>query len=937
MATLPPPIEDAARSSADPAAVRLAAERIAEARPASLDRLDEPLARTFAAVVAASRSLSRLVVADADALAALEGPIDLAAVAGAADAPELARRKRLCFLRIAAADLTGDATLEQVGEALSRLADAVLAGAYRLAEPEVPLAVIGMGKHGAEELNYASDVDVVVVAPNGVELAVATTAARRVLALASQSYRIDTDLRPEGRNGALVRTLDAYEAYWARWARPWEFQALVKARPSAGDEELGRRFALSAAEALWSRRIDAEALAELRTMKARTEEIVVRRGLAGRELKRGPGGIRDVEFAVQLLQLVHGPSDTALRVRQTLGALSELAGAGYVDAGDATALALAYRFLRTVEHRLQLVEEAQVHTVPPPGPARDHLVRVLGFAGAPLGPVPEEDPPLATRRRTTSAGRSRTDRFDVVLARHQSAARSIHERLFFRPLLEVFAAGLPGGETGAAGGALRLSEAAAAERLAAFGFRRTDRTREALTELTRGLTRSSRLMHQLLPVLLDWLSETPDPDLGLLGLRNLAGMPHQRDVLVAAFRDSPELARRLCVVLGTSRSLGELAKRHPAAALAIGDDASLAPPARQALVEQAVMAADCDPSRAGRALRRVVGEHVLRIAAADLLSNKERRVEPPVSRQLAELGEATLAAALHVAAPGLPFGLVAMGRLGGSELAYGSDLDVLAVYDGHGAADTAEGERAAAALLRLLNGPTPSEGVWATDASLRPEGRRGPLARSLDAFAQYHARWISPWERQALVRARPLAGDAGVLDRFMRLAEATVWERPFGTDDLREIRRLKARTERERIPSGEDPQFHFKLGRGSLADIEWTVQLLQIEHGVRATSTGEALAALEQAGALAPGESAALGEALAFLERTRNRWHLVGNYVAGAGAAITRSGADSLPQSSERLALLARSLGELPSELRERYRRVTRRARRVVEQRFYGL
>jgi glutamate-ammonia-ligase adenylyltransferase len=927
MTALSPFIEEAARDSADPEGVRLVFARLSDERPDELGDIDKELARSVAAVAGASHSLARLVLADGEALAALrargdavqDGPGGLEQVRRAADAAELSRNRHLAYLRIAGNDLTGATSLDETGAALSRLADAVLAAGLRLAEPEpgAELAVIGMGKHGAEELNYASDVDIIFVAGNGADLERASAAARRLLSIVSGSFRVDTDLRPEGRDGALVRSLDSYEAYWESWARPWEFQALVKARASAGATELGRAFEESAARAIWTTPIDADALAELRSMKGRAEELVARRGLSERELKRGRGGIRDIEFAAQLLQLVHGRQDPALRVRSTLGALEELAAAGYIDAGDASELALSYRFLRTVEHRLQLLEGAQVHTVPAPGPQRDRLARVLALApGLPaLAPGPER----------SRGVRTRSQRFDTVLARYQSSARTIHERLFFRPLLEVFAA-QPGVRA-------RLSEQAATERLAAFGFREAERTRQALSELTRGLTRSSRLMQQLLPVLLGWLSETPDPDGGLLALRNLAATPHQRDVVVAAFRDSPELARRLCVLLGTSRRLADLTMRHPSLALRLGDDAELAASRRPELVERALVVASGDPARAAGGIRRLVGEETVRIAAGDVLLG--RGAEAP--EELAALADATVTAALRAADPRLSFAIVAMGRLGGSQLCYGSDLDLLFVYSGAGAADAKEAERAATTTLRILNGATPAERIWTADASLRPEGRHGPLARSLEAFAEYHERWISAWERQALVRARPLAGDEEVLAGFMALVDQTVWGQPFTAEDVRETRRLKARTERERIPAGEDAQFHFKLGKGSLADVEWTTQLLQLESSVPGPKTREALRSLRDAAVLDEHEWAALGEALGYLEATRNRWHLVGNFVAGAGGPITRTGSDSLPHSPEALSRLARSLGKTPVELRERYRQVTRRARRVVERRFYGL
>ncbi|MGA2208251.1 MAG: bifunctional [glutamine synthetase] adenylyltransferase/[glutamine synthetase]-adenylyl-L-tyrosine phosphorylase [Acidimicrobiales bacterium] len=925
---LPDELEAVAGSSAAPEVVRLGLERLLESDAAAGERLsaDGDLAGVVAAVMAASRSLSRLLLTEHSALDVVAAVLEASAggqrasmlavsdPAAAADAGDLVRRKQLGLLAIAAADLAGFSDLEEVGESLSDLADGVLRAACALAGVGEGFSVIGMGKHGARELNYASDVDILFVGDD------AGGSARRVISIASGAFRIDTDLRPEGRNGALVRSLDSFSSYWERWARPWEFQALLKARPAAGDPELGAAFAIAASNAIWERRLDADDLAELRSMKGRSEELVSRKGLSDREIKRGRGGIRDIEFSVQLLQLVHGAADPLIRQPATLAALGELAYAGYVDGGDAAALALAYRFLRTVEHRLQLVEEAQVHTVPGEPEAREALANVLGFAGG-----DGREGPAPSRGATNSR-----ERLDVVLGRYQLAARTIHERLFFRPLLEVFA-----GESRLPEGA-RWSVAAAESRLEALGFRQADRTRQALSELTRGLTRASRLMQQLLPVLLGWLSEAPDPDQGLLNLRNLVSVGHRRDVLVASWRESPELARRLCLLLGTGRQVGQLVAHHPEIATRLDDDRELDRPSRKELSERAVVAVDQGPRRGGPALRRLVESTTLRIVAGDLLLSPAP-APAATSRALAALGDAALAAALHVASPQVPYGIVAMGRLGGEELAYGSDLDVLLVYDGSGAGDAALADEATTAIFRLLNGTTPADRILTVDASLRPEGRHGPLARSLDAFAEYHRRRLETWERQALVRARPVAGDPDVLERFMALVAEAVWEAPFGPEEIRAIRQMKARVERERIPAGEDPQFHFKLGKGSLSDVEWTVQLLQLEHGIAGTNTLGALKLLVSGGHLEAGEGAVLADAYRFLSAARDRWHLVGNFVAGAGGIVSSLGSDSLPSDREALSRLARSLGTTPTELREAYRRVTRRARRVVEQRFYGL
>jgi len=914
-ATVPGALVNLIDHSASPEAAAATLHRMLDEHPEVADRLvpgsePSPLADALVRVSAASNSLGRLCVVDAKALDVL-GALDQAVAIDSADPDALARTKQLELLRIAARDLLGLEPLEAVGRALAALAEAVLDGAVALSKGGRPLAVIGMGKLGGRELNYASDVDVLFVTEDGPD----EDKARRILQTARRCFRVDADLRPEGRAGPLTRSLEGYGAYWSRWAATWEFQALLKARAVAGDAELGLRFERAAHEQVWERNYSADELAAVRSMKARAEKFVARRGFAGREIKRGPGGIRDVEFAVQLLQLVHGRHDTGIRERSTLGAIAELAGAGYIAAEDAAALSDAYRFLRTVEHRLQLVEEEQTHSVPADPASQRRLALVLGF---------EDD-------ATSSA----VARFDDALRRCQRDVRAIHERLFFRPLLEAFATvatpSIPGegSERTIEEVAARpvMSAEAVARRLSAFGFSDATRTRAAVEDLAGGLNRSSRLMAQLLPLLLDWLSLSPHPDLGLLGLRNLVVHPHQRSILVSTFRESPEAARRLCLMLGSSRTLVEAIERNPELIATLADDTTLIPTSRDALVAEAgerLHRNDDESWRRAQLVRIRQDQHV-RIAARDLLDIDDI---VGTGHELTALCEALVEAALEAVDPGMPFSIVGMGRLGGAEMSYASDLDVLFVYDG---ASDIEGETVAESLLHLMHGPSPAQRVATVDLGLRPEGGQGRLARDLHGYAAYLDRWAETWERQALVRARIIAGDRALGERFMALVDDFVWGRPVTEDDVAAIRRMKARIERERIPSHEDPQFHLKLGRGSLSDIEWTVQLLQLRHHLPGTGTDAAMEALGDRGVLSLADLTTLRSAYRFCERTRNRWHLVGALPGGA------SPGDALPTQPDQLSHLARSLGTTPSSLRDDYRRVTRRARRVVERVFYGL
>ena len=653
---------------------------------------DAPAVEDVAIVVRnASRSLARLLESDPTAHVVLENLDDRASVDTTSE-DGLVRWKRHEFLRIATRDLLHVDAFEAVAAALSAMASDALDAAVQLSGGD-GIAVIGMGKLGGRELNYASDVDVMLVSDSNQDPVIAERAARAAIDVARRCFRVDLNLRPEGRNGALVRTLSSYEAYWDRWAEPWEFQALLKARAVGGNGALGAAFDASAAEHLWARPFTAESIRAVRAMKARAEADVARRGLSDRELKLGSGGIRDVEFAVQLLQLVHGGADPELRTPTTLIALDELADAGYVGRHEADQLAAAYRYLRTVEHRLQLDDEQQIHAIPAGDLEQDRLARVLGYTG------------------TVEA--SAAERFLTELRGHQSTVRAIHEKLWFRPLLEEFAHD----------GDRILTEEAAAARLAAFGFSDVERTRQAVRELTRGLTRSSRLMQQLLPLLLDWLSASPDPDLGLLGLRNLASGPQRSMELATAFRESPEVAQRLCRLLGTSRMLGQLLRRNPDMIDSLGDPAAMRLRSRDELVEgtHAAVGWRLDPEDRWLALKRFTDREGLRIAAHDVLDLID---VSEVGNALTNLAEATLEAAVGVLEPPLPFAVIALGRLGGGELSYASDLDILFVYDGSTPHDFAAAERVATTLLRDVGGNRPH--IYDLDADLRPEGKDGP-------------------------------------------------------------------------------------------------------------------------------------------------------------------------------------------------------------------
>ncbi len=841
------------------------------------ERLEEPVLRgVVSEITYGSRALGRLLITDPAGLDVLDSLDKQPALVEGAD--ELTRWAKLELLRIAARDLCGMDDVYDVGANLAALADDVLRVALDSeGEAASGLAIVAMGKLGGRELNYASDIDVVLVGK--AELGVA----RRVLNVARECFRVDTALRPEGNAGSLVRTLDSYQSYWSQWASPWEFQALLKARASAGTPDLLKAWTANADDALWTRPFGADEIRSVREMKARAESIIERKGLASSEVKRGRGGIRDVEFAVQLLQLVHGRRDASIRSKNTLDALNQLSAGGYIAESDATTLSQSYKFLREVEHRLQLVELEQTHTVPRDTASREHLAQTLHLE-------------LAV--------------FDEALREHQATVRHAHERLYFRPLLESF------------GDKEALDPETVEERLGAFGFTDAERTRIAIKELTRGLARSSRLMQQMMPLLLDWLSTSPDPDEGLLGLRTVISGSRTPSNVVAAFRDSPEVARRMCVLLGTTRIFARSFIRDPELLAEVGHDTFSEAESWNEKVKLALGWRNAPAERrAGLArFNQLERSHIAMFDALNLLP------DPEACRHRSELADAVLEEALGQLEPAVPVALIAMGRYGGAELGPGSDLDVIVVHGGDGAGDQHNAELIAQTLLRNVADPSSPNKLYDLDYDLRPEGKQGTLARSIPSAARYYGGWAATWERQALVRARHVAGDSEVAEAFFDVISDFVWSTPPDATQLKEMRHLKARMETERIPRNEDPQFHLKLGSGTLSDIEWTVQLMQLRHGVRSPGTLDALKTLRECDRIDGRDAVVLTDAWKFCQRVRNRL-----------ALITGSGGDSLPTDPERLGVLARSLGDTSASLREDFLRHTRRARRITERLFYGV
>lgn len=892
---------------------------------------DWRLLRTPVSLSSAAGTMLGAVGADAEAVE------PVATVTGAAAISALRRHYRAFLLGIAADDLAPVVesvlrapSYETVAAALSELAVVALRAALAVARAElpedaersVPLAVIAFGKCGGHELNYVSDVDVVFATKEESDLPNATRLASLLLRIAGAAFfDVDSALRPEGKVGALVRTLDSHVEYYRRWARTWEFQALLKARPVAGDADLGARYVRALWPMVWTAAEREDFIADVRSMRRRVEDHVPPE-FAERELKLGRGGLRDVEFAVQLLQLVHGRGDESLRTPTTVDALRALGEGGYVGRSDAAELLDSYCFLRRVEHRLQLRKLRRTH----------------------LFPSSEEEDELRCLARSiglrSHGRRSATELLASEFRRHRNRVRRLHEKLFYRPLLEAVAK-VPTD-------ALRLTTSAAVQRLAALGYTSPEGALRHIGALTSGVSRRASIQGALLPMLLDLLAGTPDPDGGLLAYRQVSEALAETPWYLRLLRDEGVVAERLAHLLGTSKLVPGLLVRAPEVLRLLSDTSALADrsPSEVARSLRTAVARHQDPAEAVMAARSLRRHELLRVACADLLG-----LMPPtaVFRALSSVWVAVLDAALYASRREVlarpewsgteppSIAVIGMGRLGGAELGYGSDADVLFVCESATGTDDATAVRFATAVIeqvrRLLGSPS-QDPPLEVDTDLRPEGRQGPLVRTLESYLTYYQRWADVWEAQALLRARAVAGDLDLGERFCRGIDPIRY--PAGGLDnarVREIRRIKARMESERLPRGADPATHTKLGRGGLSDVEWTLQLLQLCHGhavpeLRTTSTVDGLGAAVTAGIVSENDAEILIEAWTLAMRARNAVMLVRGKPA-----------DQLPRRTRELEAVAAALGypagTTAGAVLDDYLRVTRRAHSVVQRVFY--
>ena len=834
-------------------------------------------------------------------------------LAEAATALRKTYRKQLAA--IMAQDATANDPIEiqpRISTELSDLADAALEGALAIARHEVDgsehvrFAIIGMGKLGAQELNYVSDVDLIyVVEPadmdtNGMALSRIGTKMATTLQRVCQSvimgvaeptlWQIDGGLRPEGKDGPLVRRLESHEAYYEQWAENWEFQALLKARPVAGDTDLGQAYM---------------------------------------DMTRP---------FVQMLQLVHGRSDEALRTSSTLESLQALAEGGYVSRKQAKKLSWDYRFERVMEHRQQMWALKRTHLFPDLGKANaGGLERKRDITIDELNQNPE-------LRRLARAFHMHPEELVNKYDETRREVRHLHMDIYYRPMLPINA-GLDDEQ-------VELSTKATQERFESIGFADADAAMRHVTALTAGISRAAKINRILLPAVLQWLGEGQNPDMGLLNWRKLEENFGSESGYLGFLRDSPSAAQRLCHVLSNSRFLGDALNKSVESVTWLGNDDSLQPRSRESLDIQTKATLERnagninDFANSIRAMRRHEIERIGLAWMSGVIDDEASLAG------MTDVYDAAIEASLQWAiqhrindiqideAPAA-IAIIGMGRYGGREVNFSSDADVIIIYRPAEGADDDQANLFARKvqedLRAILQGPTTFEPKIELDMDLRPEGKNGPLVRSYASCEEYYRSWASTWEHQALLRARYAAGDASLAEDFlMNIADPLRYPKIDLTEtQIAEIRKLKARMEAERLPRGVRRDRHLKLGKGGLSDVEWTIQLLQLQHAgdnanLRVNGTLQALNELEHRKLISAGDAVVLRKAWRMCTAARNGSYLWSGRV---------NQADILPDDSYSLGGIAVYLGydaNRGQHFENDLLAVIRKARDVTERLFYG-
>jgi glutamate-ammonia-ligase adenylyltransferase len=831
------------------------------------------------------------------------------------------RFRRRETLRIGTRDLVGRATVEETTLELSNLADVCLQAVFEIALESLRgacklkgdavvgsghFSVIGMGKLGGQELNYSSDVDVIFVYGEEGDLTPTLTNHQFFTKLAEEIirtvggssaegniFRIDLRLRPEGKSGPLVRSLDSCENYYAEFGETWERMALIKARPVAGDETLGAEFVGMVQPFVYARHAGENVIQQMAVLKKRIEEEVVREGHLTRHVKLGIGGIREIEFIAQSFQVLRGARLMVLRERNTLRALTALVKTKTLTVEEATKLADAYRFLRNVEHRLQMEMELQTHTIPDEEHALYRLARSLGFDSV--------------------------KKFLAVQEAHTSAVRKIYESVL----------------AGAGGGTAKLEETLLAPEklpkvLGDAGFADVSAAVKVVETLWHGpgfghvSQRTKELFVELFPVLLNWASQVADPDIALAQFDKFVNVYGSRGLLYEIFAGNPKLVEMLMRLGDASRYLSDTLARRPELFDGIVGGMVLSDPKSVNRMGEELLAAQKDGHEPMETARRWKGAEMVRIGVEDVMGLAD--IEQ-THVEMTWLAEACLRFALERVQQErkltkFPFAVIGMGKFGGMELGYGADLDVLFV-GGTNTRNQADAVKLASGVIDFMSRKTSDGSLFPMDARLRPDGEKGTLASSLEAHRDYYGNRAQLWERQALVKARFVAGDPQFGRDFMRMTHDIVYGRPLTDEELEQIKQMRRRIETERGDQ-QHPDLEFKTGPGGLVDVEFLTQALQLLHGhahpqLRIAHTLAVLNRLTALGIVEEVHSAALRRNYVFLRRVESALRRVEN------TSVSR-----IPTDDDEQRRLAKRLGfPAATDFLATYRHATQQTRTI--------
>ncbi|MDR1447759.1 MAG: bifunctional [glutamine synthetase] adenylyltransferase/[glutamine synthetase]-adenylyl-L-tyrosine phosphorylase [Candidatus Ancillula sp.] len=816
-------------------------------------------------------------------------------------------RKRLIQIvvdDIAVTDPLGN--IVQIMSDLTAAAKDVLTGSFAISAKKMnilnpELAIIAMGKCGAGELNYISDVDLIFVASqNCIDSGVAQKLATSVTEVCNGLiggepvlWEIDTALRPEGKVGALVRTVESTANYYQKWAENWEFQALLKAHAVAGNAVIGAEYEKMRSNFVWIGATRSNFISDSQEMRARViDNIPVKN--KNLEIKLGKGGLRDIEFTIQLLQMIHGRINTKIRSPRTLDAIEELRDSGYIGRSTADEIMHAYKLLRYIEHRVQMWSMRRTHLFPT---SPEEITRVaLGL-------------------------KMHDDEFMELYNATRAKIRQLHLSIFYHPMLEI-AASLTSKE-------LRLTTADAQERLKSLGFEDAQATQHHIDALVSGSSRKALIMRQILPSFLNYLAGGVNKGNGLLVFRKISEKVGEAPWFLRLLRDNNQVAARLAFVLTNSKYISNALVEHPMLIQLMADEVENASYRNIECTFDAVLERSNNVEDAICALLDVREREILRLALCFAFKTLD---DDQIALQITKVTDLLILNVLDIVNKQYQTKLfaIAMGSYGGKELGFSSDADIVLVHNGE---DDKQAVDAALTFRHLLQKISTTELNLKLDFDLRPEGKNGSIVRSFASYDEYYKRFAQNWEFQALLRARVLNMSGSELTddalKLEQIINTHRYKKNFITDDaLQEIRKMKARIETERARTANG-RIDLKLGSGGLSDIEWLVQVKQLEFvyvnpALRTISTTSALDELLKIGILTADEYSKLLDAWQLSIRLRN-----------ANSLILQG--DVLLDDERYLSMLNKFLSlkfNTNYELYDYYKRCARISRKIFEQHF---